>query len=137
LIEVEMKVILSRFRDHERKAREFIPLKLERDHVVFFPLTWTAVHPIDTDSPLHGQTLADIAASDAEFLVLVSGNDETFAQLVHSRSSYKATEIVWGARFGNIYVPPERGMLRVDMGLLDRIEPAPLPSPPVRATSTA
>ena len=32
--------------------REFIPLKLERDRVVFFPLAWTIVHPIDETSPL-------------------------------------------------------------------------------------
>ena len=34
--------------------REYIPLKLERERVVFFPATWTVVHPIDRESPLWG-----------------------------------------------------------------------------------
>jgi inward rectifier potassium channel len=127
LIEVEMKVILSRFRDRDRSSREFIQLKLERDRVTFFPLAWTGVHPIDEDSPLRGLSHADLVASEAEFLVLVSGNDETFAQFVHSRSSYKASELVWGARYTNLYVPPERGMLRIDVSRLNDFESAELP----------
>ena len=38
-------------------TRRYYPLALERDGVVFLPLTWTVVHPIDEHSPLHGETL--------------------------------------------------------------------------------
>ena len=44
----------------------------------------------------------DIAERDAEILVLLTGTDETFSQTVHSRSSYKADEIVWNVRFRDI-----------------------------------
>jgi inward rectifier potassium channel len=137
LIDVEMKVILSRFRNGDRRQREFTALRLERDRVVFFPLSWTAVHPIDEDSPLHGLTLEDLAHSDAEFLVLVSGNDETFAQLVHSRSSYKSHEIVWGARFRDVYIPADRGMIRMDMARLHHIERVDLPQSIHRAEAVS
>jgi inward rectifier potassium channel len=30
---------------------------------------------------------------------MVKGFDETFSQIVHSRYSYRADEIVWGAKF--------------------------------------
>src|SRR5438874_6861318 len=49
LVELEAKVLLARRKRDGKSAadREFIPLKLERDRVAFFPLAWTIVHPID------------------------------------------------------------------------------------------
>jgi inward rectifier potassium channel len=125
LIEVQAKVMLSKFRDGAPSGnREFYPLRLERDRVAFFPLSWTVVHPIDESSPLHGLTPEQLAESDAEFLILLTGIDETFAQSVHARSSYKVDEVVWGARFANLFNPPrEDGTLSIDIGHLDRIEP--------------
>jgi len=123
LIEVEAKVLLSWFRSGNR---EFIPLRLEREKVVFFPLSWTIVHPIDRESPLSGVMPEQLAAWDAEFLILLTGIDETFAQTVHSRSSYTADEIVWGARFANLFNPPTPdGTLSIDIGRLHAIETAP------------
>ena len=52
------------------------------------------MHPIDEKSPMYGLTRDDLVARDAEFLVLMSGIDETFSQTVHARTSYKPTEIV-------------------------------------------
>ncbi len=58
LIEVSAKVIVSRFEEVDGvHTRRYYPLKLERDGVVFLPLTWTVVHPIDEQSPLHGETV--------------------------------------------------------------------------------
>ena len=129
LIEVEAKVLFSRFRDGRSTGgtREFYPLRLERDRVSFFPLSWTIVHPIDSDSPLFGLTEEEIREADGEFLILLSGMDETFAQIVHSRSSYKADEVVWGARFTNLFNPPREGLLSIDIGRLHNFERAPLP----------
>ncbi|HWQ35629.1 MAG TPA: hypothetical protein VNQ79_22470 [Blastocatellia bacterium] len=79
----------------ERRTRRFYPLELERDKVAFFPLSWTVVHPISEDSPLWQKGPAELAAMDAEFLILLTGIDETFSQTVHARSSYRHDEIVW------------------------------------------
>jgi len=123
LVQVEARVMLTRFKRDGRGNREFIQLKLERDRVTFFPLAWTIVHPIDETSPLYGQTDEDLIADDAEILVLFSGIDETFAQTVHTRSSYKAQEIVWGARFTNLFNPPKPdGVLSIDIGHLNQFE---------------
>ncbi len=134
LIEVEAKVLFARFEDAGgrggpggrtgRAVRRFYPLELERSSVVFFPLAWTIVHPITEASPLHGLTSDDLRASDAEFLVLLSGVEEAFAQRVHARSSYKWDEIVWGAKFGDIlHHPAGREPITIDVGRLDSIEP--------------
>ena len=71
--------------------------------MVFFPLSWTVVHPIDETSPLWGMSEDQLLAEDAEVLILLSGFDETFAQQVHARSSYKSDELVWNAKFRNIF----------------------------------
>ena len=79
--------------------RRFTILKLERDSVHFFPLTWTIVHPIDSESPLGRMTAADLEKLQAEVLILIKGYDDTFSQTVRATSSYRYDEITWGARF--------------------------------------
>jgi inward rectifier potassium channel len=128
LIEMRAQVQLSRLKAGG-VSREFFPLKLERDKVTFFPLSWTIVHPIDETSPLWGVTEEQFLASDAEFLILLSGQDETFSQTVHARSSYKADEIVWGVKFATLFEPPRPdGTLAIDIGKLDEIERVPAES---------
>ena len=123
LIDVAARVMLGRLGPDGR--REFLPLPLERDQVVFFPLSWTIVHPIDEASPLWGVTDKELLAQDAEFLILLTGTDETFAQVVHTRSSYKANEVLWGTRFASLFNPPrEDGLVSIDIGKLDEVERA-------------
>ncbi|HVD62127.1 MAG TPA: ion channel [Gemmatimonadaceae bacterium] len=123
LIELEAKVLFSRVR---AGARIYDQLSLERTRVVFFPLSWTIVHPIDEKSPMYGMTHADFVQNDAEFLVLLSGIDETFSQTVHARTSYKPPEIVFGHRFVNIYNRVRAdGTVSIDVRKLGRTEPAP------------
>jgi inward rectifier potassium channel len=123
LIQVEARLMLTRLKPDGSGNREFLPLKLEREKVVFFPLSWTIVHPINEESPLWGFEQKDLIESDTEFLILLSGIDETFSQTVHARTSYKADEIVCGARFANLFNPPTPdGVLSIDVSRLDQIE---------------
>ena len=129
LVELRAQVLLSRRRDDRNRTsdREFIPLKLERDRVVFFPLTWTVVHPIDRESPLWQKSEADLASCETEFLILLNGFDETFSQTVHTRSSYRSGEVVWGARFRSVFNPPSPdGKLSVDIRKLHEFDRVPL-----------
>ena len=117
IIELSARILLSKFENvNGNRIRKYYTLSLERHKVVFFPLAWTIVHPIDEKSPLYGYTQQDLIAADAEFLILLTGIDETFSQTVHSRSSYRADELVWGAKFSNLYVQDDDGhILGVDM----------------------
>ena len=61
LIEPEVTLMLMAVQRADGSGRrEFKVLKLERDKVMLFPLTWTIVHPIDADSPLYGKSAADL-----------------------------------------------------------------------------
>jgi inward rectifier potassium channel len=126
MIEVETKLLFARFVDENgKKVRKFDFLKLERDKVTFFPLGWTVVHPIDETSPLHGLTQLDYKRTDAEFLILFTAMDETFAQTVHTRSSYKPDEIRCGFKFVSFYNEVEDGEpISIDVRKLSAIEPA-------------
>ena len=124
LMELEAKVQFTRL---DGKGRRYTQLKLERTKVVFFPLSWTIVHPIDDSSPMFGFTHDDLVRSDAEFLILISGIDETFAQTVHARSSYKSGEIVVGKKFANMYNPVAKdGTISIDVSRLSHLDDAPL-----------
>ncbi len=104
MIEVEAKVMFARFCDEAGKqVRKFDELDLERQNVAFFPLSWTVVHPIDERSPLYGMTEDGLKRSDAEIVILLSATDETFSQIVNSRTSYKADQIRLGSKFISIY----------------------------------
>ena len=129
IIELGARVLLSKFENVDgNRIRKYHPLSLEREKVVFFPLSWTIVHPIDEKSPLWGCTREDLIASDAEFLILLTGIDETFSQTVHARSSYRAEELVWGAKFANLYLYNQHGqILGVDMERFHRIERVAIP----------
>jgi inward rectifier potassium channel len=123
LIEVNATVSLSRYETIGGvRKRKFHDLSLERRRVVFFPLHWVIVHPIDENSPLHGVTPGELAASDAEVLILLSAIDETISQAVHARSSYKHDEIVWSARFADMFEKSSDGRLGIDLRRLHSIE---------------
>ena len=126
LIEVEVKVLFAHFENENgRSVRRFDFLELEREKVTFFPLAWTVVHPIDRASPLYGLSDDDYIRTDAEILILLSATDETFSQVVHTRSSYKPHEIRCGHKFVNLYNEVDDGEpISIDIRRLSAIEPA-------------
>jgi inward rectifier potassium channel len=122
LIEVNARVILSRFEDKDgKRQRVFHTLQLERPFVAFFPLNWTVVHPIDEQSPLYGWTYEQAIAAESEFLILLTATDEVFATTVHSRTSYAASEVVWNARFASMFTERE-GAIGFNAAQLHAIE---------------
>ncbi|MDQ3046744.1 MAG: ion channel, partial [Bacteroidota bacterium] len=68
--------------------RRFRPMALEVSKIIFFPMIWTINHPIDEDSPLYGMSHQDMIDADLEFMVSLTGFDDTFSQTVNKRSSY-------------------------------------------------
>jgi inward rectifier potassium channel len=124
LLEVEINVTLSMKRENS-ELRNFYSLELERPKVVFFPSTWTIVHPITESSPLYRLTETAMLEKDAEFIVMIRAFDESFSQTVYSRSSYKAHELKWGEKF--IYlIQRNKDGISVDVGRMDETEKAAL-----------
>jgi inward rectifier potassium channel len=127
IIGLEAQVLFSSMEPDGRggSVRRYSLLPLERNKVAFFPLSWTVVHPIDETSPLAGKTPEALEQAQAEILVLLSGIDETFEQTVHARSSYRADEIVWNARFQSMFLAMDkRSHVSVDVSRIHEIESA-------------
>ncbi|GJG87216.1 inward rectifier potassium channel protein [Gemmatimonadetes bacterium T265] len=132
LLQLEIRVLFAYFVEQGgRRTRRYDQLALERERVTFIPLALTVVHPITADSPLAGLDREALNTLEAEFLILLSAVDETNAQVVHARTSYKPDEIVAGVKFANLFNPPRPdGTLSIDVSRLDDVEPATAPVPP-------
>jgi inward rectifier potassium channel len=135
IVELRAKVYVTLFEGQgANRKRGFHRLRLEYDDITFFPLNWTIVHPIDEQSPLAGLDAEGCVDCDVEFLILLAGTDDTFSQGVQVRSSYKAHEILWNAKFADMYEHgPGGDRVAIDLAKLDDIVRDVEPKPDVRA----
>jgi inward rectifier potassium channel len=118
LVDVRVEASLSRLEtlSNGQRTRRYYQLKLERNQVNFFPLSWTLVHPITEDSPLYGATEESMKESDSEFLIYVKATEETFLQQVHARYSYRYEEVAWGAKFKPMFDSTKiEGIVKLDV----------------------
>ena len=122
MVEHAARVILAR-RTTEGAGRSYHELPLEREKVAIFPSLGRSCIP----STIPARSPEDLEACEAEFLVLLTGYDETFAQTVHARSSYRSDELVHEARFASMFDHDEHDeLLGVDLARIHDVLPAPL-----------
>ena len=121
LIDLQARVLLKII-DPATNNQTYSSLPLERDAISFFPLSWTVVHDITPESPLHGLSAADYQHLDVEIIVQLKGYDDTFAQDVHARNSYTHAEIGWHRRYIRAYEVGDDGIAVVDLDQLHRTE---------------
>lgn len=103
--------------------RRFYDLKMTRSHTPLFGLTWTAMHPIDSNSPLFGESPTSLAQKNAEIIVILTGIDETISQTIHARHSFVAEEVIWDHRFADILGWTSDNRRCIDFSKFDRVEP--------------
>jgi inward rectifier potassium channel len=116
LMELESRVMLMTVEaGGDGSKRTYKLLRLERDQVMFLPLTWTVVHPIDQESPFWGKTPEDLAREQAEILIMIKAYDDTFSQTVVARYSYRHDEIMWERRFAPAFYVDEEGDLVLEV----------------------
>ena len=122
LMDLDARMVLMTVETRNGKpSREYNQLKLERDQLVFIPLTWTIVHPIDGESPLFGKTEADLKERQAELLIVIKAYDDTFSQTVVARHSYRYDEIVWGRRFSPAFYVDDQGDMVLELPKLGEL----------------
>jgi inward rectifier potassium channel len=116
IVEAHLHVVFARNETtaEGEQVRRFYDLELSRRENALFALTWTAIHPIIESSPLHRVSPATLSAEGVELIVSLVGFDESFAQTVHARHAYAATDIRWNARFVDILTWTPDGRRVVD-----------------------
>jgi len=116
IVEARIHVVLARNETtlEGESLRRLYDLEMMRAQNALFALSWTAIHLLTTESPLHRATPESLAAEEAEIIISLTGLDETFSQTVFARHSYVAEEIVWGGRFVDILSRTPDGRRRID-----------------------
>ena len=125
LIDLQVEVVMSILEKQAdtREIRKYYGLNLERNKVNFFPTNWTIVHAVTQESPLFGLSKQELLSRDAEFLILIKATEDTFNQTVHSRISYHAREMVFGAKFTSMVLDTDSsGLSELDLTKLSDIE---------------
>ncbi len=101
--EVTMTLVRNEVTREGDSIRRFYDLPLSRSRTPLFALSFLAMHPIDTASPLCGCSPEGLEAIEAEILVTVAGLDETSGQTVHARHSYLPSAIRFGYRYVDVF----------------------------------
>ncbi len=101
-------------------------LKLVRDQHPIFMLGWSLMHVIDETSPLFNATAETLAAGDAMLMLTLEGSDETAAQTMQARYSWRHDEIRWGYRYVDL-MHDEGNVTHVDYAFFHEIEPLDAP----------
>jgi inward rectifier potassium channel len=125
IVEAQLRVTLMSWGTtlEGERLRKMVDLPLVRNQSSAFILTWTALHPIDRNSPLHGVTPEDLDTRGIEILVTLTGLDGTLSQIIHSRHSYVAEEVRWNQRFVDIIEITPDGKRRVHYHRFHQTEP--------------
>lgn len=105
----------------------FIDLNLSRSRNGTFRHSWTIVHPIFSESPLYGSSPESLASMLAEIVVSITGIDGVFMQTVYARHTYRADDLVWGARLADVMIR-RSSSFAIDYGKFDAIDQASLSS---------
>ncbi|MGE5088232.1 MAG: ion channel [Candidatus Levyibacteriota bacterium] len=116
---LEASANLSLIRDERTSEgqlfRRFYELPLVRSRSPAFAMTWTIMHAIGADSPLHGMTADALRDCTANLAVTITGLDETMAQPVHARHDYSTSDILLGHRFVDLLIGVQDGDPQIDL----------------------
>ena len=125
MVEAEFRIMFMRDEAtlEDPRFRKFYQLQLAFDRLIMFPTALTLRHVIDETSPLYGETVESLEASDGRFGASVVCIETVIPASVQSQRDYTWKDVRFGERFVDIYRPTEDGRLSVDYGRLHDTEP--------------
>jgi inward rectifier potassium channel len=125
ILEAQMRVRLMR--DEVSAEGQFMrrvyDLNLVRNQNPMFSLSWTAMHPIDEQSPFYGATPESLDEAETSLVVTLSGLDETVSQTIYARHTYVSREILWNMRFVDIISKTKEGNRFIDYSRFHDVVP--------------
>jgi inward rectifier potassium channel len=104
-----------------RKYVGFQAMKLTKSENPMFALTWTLFHPVDEESPLFGLAPEDVEASELNFVLSISGYDETSSQTMRARATYAAQDLRFDHEFVDVISLDQDGTRRIDYSLVHEV----------------
>ncbi|MGA2409394.1 MAG: ion channel, partial [Candidatus Binataceae bacterium] len=75
IVEAQVHVVFARQEKtlEGEEVRRFYDLRLTRYRNAIFAYSWTAIHPIDSNSPFYGETPKSLAAASSDIIVSLTG----------------------------------------------------------------
>ncbi|MGB0391685.1 MAG: ion channel [Salibacteraceae bacterium] len=127
LINVNASLTLSWLDDVEgTRTRRFKKLDLEISHIDMLASSWTVVHPISENSPFIGWNKDTLSDLKIEMILQVDAYDQTYSQQIHTRTSYRYDEFIWGAKFRSVLGSNEDGQSILKLDEFDDYDLTPL-----------
>jgi inward rectifier potassium channel len=102
-------------------SRNVHDLRLVRDTLPIFPLTWTMMHVIDETSPLRGLGPEELLAKDVRLFLAVDARDAALGQVVQDLAAYRPHQIAFGYRYVDAVTVDEHGRTAADISLLSEM----------------
>ncbi len=128
LINVNSSLILSWLEKVDgTEIRRFRKLNLEISHIDMLASSWTIVHPITEDSPFSIWKEEQLNEFKIEVYLQIDAYDETYAQQIHTRTSFKFDEFIWGAKFHSILGHNDKGQATLQLNKFNDFDLVELP----------
>ena len=118
----KISVLLSEISAEGTSFRRTHEVALVRNIIPVFPLTWTLMHEIDEQSPLHGMDAARFLASDVRMFVSFEARDPDLAMVVHDLRDYAPADVLWGMRYADVISTDDEGRPEADMTKISEVE---------------
>jgi inward rectifier potassium channel len=119
---VNVMLILDKQIAGEQFNKEYYDLELQIDEIDFFPLTWTIVHKIDSNSPLNNISLNELMVRNAEVIVLVKTFDETYGMSLFKKHSYAQDQWKENVKFSSNFRINELNMIELFVNRIDELD---------------
>lgn len=125
ILEAALRVSLAR--DEITAEGDFLrriyDLELIRNQNPSFSLSWTAMHPIDSSSPLYGVTQEALEEDETTIIITLTGLDETVGQNIYAHHTFAAQDILWDMRFVDILAWKANGDRYIDYSHFHEVKP--------------
>lgn len=105
------------------RIRRIYDLTLVRDRHPVFNLSWSLMHIINEQSPLHGLSREDLEAAEASLLLAIEGIDETTSQSMLARSQWNWRDWRWNHRYVDLVHDDEQGISHIDYSVFHEVLP--------------
>eukprot|EP00030_Apusomonadida_sp_AF-17_P008016 a845624_47.p1 GENE.a845624_47~~a845624_47.p1 ORF type:complete len:307 (-),score=93.02 a845624_47:37-924(-) len=109
--------------------RRIVDLELRRSSLTKFNVPWTLFHAIDENSPLHNCTPESLQRMNTIVQFSIQGTDETQNASIGAAVEYVSSQVVFDAKFHDLFVMNPDGTSSVDLTHFDAI--VPLESAPI------
>lgn len=119
---VQVVVLRDEITAEGESLRRLVDVKIDRNHSPVFGLSWTVTHPLDEQSPFYKMSKEKLEKQNIQLFVSFVGIDNVTGQTIHARHTYPFKEIIWNARFADMFGADHNGKRYVNFAVLHKVE---------------